>query len=48
MLIDLTRHHWVMLALILIPVVAIAAFLVYALGADSRIDDVTRRRGFNG
>jgi hypothetical protein len=37
-----------MLALILIPIVAIAAFLVYALGADSRIDDVARRRGFDG
>jgi len=37
-----------MFALILIPVVAIAAFLVYAVGADSRIDEVARRRGFHG
>jgi hypothetical protein len=35
-----------MFALIIIPIVAIAALLVYALGADSRIDDVARRRGF--
>ena len=48
MLIDVTRHHEAMTALIIIPVVAIAALLVYAMGADSRIDDVARRRGFNG
>jgi hypothetical protein len=35
-----------MLALIIIPIVAIAALLVYALGADSRIDDVARRRSY--
>jgi hypothetical protein len=45
-LIDKARHHEVMFALIIIPIVAIAALLVYALGADSRIDDVARRRGF--
>jgi hypothetical protein len=44
----MTRHHKGMTALIIIPVVAIAALLVYAMGADSRIDDVARRRGFNG
>jgi hypothetical protein len=41
-------HHEHMLALILIPIVAIAAFLVYAMGADSRTDDVAHRRGFHG
>jgi hypothetical protein len=47
-LIDSIGHHEVMLALIIIPVLAIVALLVYAMGADSRIDDVARRRGFNG
>jgi hypothetical protein len=28
--------------------VAVAAFLVYAAGVDSRIDEVSRRRGFHG
>jgi hypothetical protein len=37
-----------MFALILIPIVVVAGLLVYAMGADSRIDDVARRRGFNG
>jgi hypothetical protein len=35
-----------MLALIVIVIVALAAFLVYAFGADSRVDEVARRRGF--
>jgi hypothetical protein len=33
-------------ALILIPIVILAGFLVYAFGADSRVDEVARRRGF--
>jgi hypothetical protein len=37
-----------MFALILIPVIAIVALLVYAYGADSRIDDVARRRRYTG
>ena len=37
----------VMFALIFIPIVAVAALLVYAMGADSRIDDVARRREFH-
>ena len=41
-------HHWVVVGLILIPVLAILALLVYAYGADSRVDDVARRRRFNG
>ena len=40
-------HYGVMFALILIPVVALVALVIYAYGADSRIDDVARRRGFN-
>jgi hypothetical protein len=35
----------IMFALVLIPIVFIVAFLVYAMGADSRVDDVARRRG---
>ena len=41
-------HHGVMFGLILIPVLAFVALAVYAYGADSRIDDVARRRRFNG
>jgi hypothetical protein len=37
-----------MFALVIIPIVALAALLVYAAGADSRIDEVARRRGFHG
>jgi hypothetical protein len=37
-----------MFALVFIPFVAVAALLVYAMGADSRIDEVARRRGFHG
>ena len=48
MLIDPIGHHVAMFALILIPVLAVAALLIYAMGADSRVDDVARRRGFNG
>jgi len=47
-LIDCRRHHEDMLALLFIPIVAVAAFLVYAAGVDSRIDEVSRRRGFHG
>jgi hypothetical protein len=47
-LIDSECHHAHMLALILIPIVVIAALLVYAMGADSRTDDVAHRRGFHG
>ena len=41
-------HHEVMFGLILIPVLAFVALAVYAYGADSRIDDVARRRHFKG
>jgi hypothetical protein len=43
----LLRHHGVMFALILIPLVALVALAIYAYGVDSRVDDVARRRGFN-
>jgi hypothetical protein len=45
-LIKLACDHGYVLALIFIPIVAVAALAVYALGADSRIDEVARRRGF--
>jgi len=35
-----------MIALVFIPIVAAVALLVYVAGADSRIDEVARRRGF--
>ena len=41
-------HNEVMFALILIPILALVGLAIYAYGADSRIDDVARRRGFNG
>ncbi len=37
-----------MFALILIPVVALVALLVYAAGVDSRIDEPARRRRYSG
>ena len=45
---DLVMHHGVMFGLLLIPVVSLVVLAVYAYGADSRIDDVSRRRRFNG
>ena len=47
MLIDSACDNRDMLALIIIPIVAVAALLVYTMGADSRIDEVARRRGFH-
>jgi hypothetical protein len=41
-------HHEAMFGLILIAFIVVAAPLAYAIGADSRIDDVARRRRFNG
>jgi hypothetical protein len=34
--------------LILIALLVIAGPLAYAIGVDSRVDDVARRRDFNG
>jgi len=42
------RHHEGMFGMILIALIVIAAPLAYAIGADSRVDDVARRRRFNG
>ena len=36
-----------MFALILIPLVAFVVLAIYLYGADSRIDEVARRRGLN-
>jgi hypothetical protein len=47
-LIDRRCHNADMFALVFIPILAVAALLVYALGVDSRIDEVSRRRGFRG
>lgn len=41
-------HHGFVFALVLIPILAFVALAVYAYGADSRIDDVARRRHFHG
>lgn len=41
-------HDGVMFGLIVIPVLAFLALAVYAYGADSRVDDVARRRRFHG
>jgi hypothetical protein len=41
------EHHEGMFGLILIALIVIAAPLAYAIGVDSRLDDVARRRHFN-
>jgi hypothetical protein len=46
-LIDRARHSEEMFALIFILIAAVAALLAYAVGADSRIDEVARRRGIH-
>jgi hypothetical protein len=47
-LIDLTMHHEVMFALIVIAFIVLLAPLAYVAGADSRVDDVARRRRYSG
>jgi hypothetical protein len=42
------EHHGCMFGLILIALIVVAAPLAYAIGVDSRLDDVARRRHFNG
>ena len=37
-----------MFGMILIILIVVAAPLAYAIGADSRVDEVARRRRFNG
>ncbi len=48
MLIELTMHHEGMFGLIFIALIAAFFVLAYVAGADSRIDDVARRRRYNG
>jgi hypothetical protein len=47
-LIDLHRHHECMFGLIFIALIVALVPLAYVAGADSRIDEVARRRRFHG
>jgi hypothetical protein len=47
-LIDLGSDDGVMFGVILLALILLAAPLAYAIGVDSRVDDVARRRRFNG
>jgi RsiW-degrading membrane proteinase PrsW (M82 family) len=47
-LIDLVRHHEVMFGLILIALIVALVPLAYFAGADSRVDEVARRRRYSG
>ena len=44
---NIVRHHEVMFGLILIAAIVVLGVLVYA-GVDSRVDEVARRRRYNG
>ena len=48
MLIDIVVHHEVMFGYILIAVIVALLPLAYLAGADSRIDEVNRRRRYHG
>ena len=48
LVIDLTMHHEVMFGLIFISLIVVLAPLAYFAGADSRVDDVARRRRYSG
>ena len=48
MLIELSRHHEGMVGLIFIALIVLLVPLAYVAGADSRVDDVARRRRFHG
>ena len=48
MLIDLSGHDEVMFGVIVIAAIVVLGVLVYTAGVDSRIDDVERRRRYNG
>ena len=48
MLIDIFMQDEVMFGLILIAAIVVLGVLVYTLGVDSRVDDVARRRRYNG
>jgi hypothetical protein len=47
-LIDFFQHHEGMLGLVLIAVIVAFLPLAYLAGADSRIDEVDRRRRYHG
>jgi len=47
-LIDFGVHHEVMLGFILIAAIVALVPLAYVSGADSRVDDVARRRRYHG
>jgi hypothetical protein len=47
-LIELAEHHVDMIGYILIAALAVFLPLAYFAGADSRIDEVARRRGYHG
>jgi hypothetical protein len=47
-LIDAQAHHEVMFGLIVIALIVALIPLAYYAGADSRIDEVARRRRYHG
>jgi hypothetical protein len=47
-LIDMTMHHEVMFGLIFIALMVALVPLAYVAGADSRVDEVARRRRYRG
>jgi hypothetical protein len=47
-LIDFVVHHEVMFGLIFIALIVAFVPLAYVAGADSRIDEVARRRRYQG
>jgi hypothetical protein len=47
-LIDYVQHHEGMFGLILIAAIVALAPLAYVAGADSRVDEVARRRRYSG
>lgn len=48
MLIDILSHDVVMFGLVLIAAIVVLGVLAYAAGVDSRVDEVARRRRYNG
>ena len=48
MLIEVVGHHEVMVGLIFIVLIVLLVPLAYVAGADSRVDEVARRRRFHG
>ena len=48
MLIDIFMQGEVMFGLILIAAIVVLGVLVYTAGVDSRVDEVARRRRYNG